>query len=180
MDTDNSKQVTWGQLSGNQRRIIATFTDEWEDIQAGLIHTHEDRNDLYELEHNLKLVDVHCFPFEARLLPAGRQVLAQGQPEAKPTGAKTRDEIEALKANWLGDPCWDIEDTEGFEAHRNELAEFHNEQNIKNAIRAEERLIREGESLGLEDNRKLLLHILRLESRINDLEALIERLNYHD
>lgn len=37
---------------------------------------------------------------------------------------KTRSEIEALKANWLSDPCWDIETTEGFEAHHDELLAF--------------------------------------------------------
>lgn len=30
-------------------------------------------------------------------------------------------EIDQLKANWRSDPCWDIEDTEGFEEHREEL-----------------------------------------------------------
>lgn len=30
---------------------------------------------------------------------------------------KTRKDIEVLKANWLRDPCWDVEGTEGFEAH---------------------------------------------------------------
>lgn len=37
---------------------------------------------------------------------------------------KPRAEIEALKENWLSDPCWDIEDTEGFEAHYGELYAF--------------------------------------------------------
>lgn len=36
----------------------------------------------------------------------------------------TREEIEKLKENWLQDPCWDIEDTEGFEEHREELASY--------------------------------------------------------
>lgn len=34
---------------------------------------------------------------------------------------KTVEEIEKLKEGWKKDPCWDIEDTEGFEDHRNEL-----------------------------------------------------------
>lgn len=33
-------------------------------------------------------------------------------------------DLDKLKADWLGDPCWDIEDTEGFEAFRSELLEF--------------------------------------------------------
>ncbi len=34
---------------------------------------------------------------------------------------KSKDEIESLKRNWESDPCWDIEKTEGFEAHGDEL-----------------------------------------------------------
>lgn len=40
------------------------------------------------------------------------------------TPAKTREEIEHLKENWFADPCWDIENTEGFEAHRMELLTY--------------------------------------------------------
>ena len=40
----------------------------------------------------------------------------------------TRQDIENLKEGWLKDPCWDIEETEGFKAHREELAAFHEEQ----------------------------------------------------
>lgn len=37
---------------------------------------------------------------------------------------KTKAEIDELKRSWLSDPIWDIEDTEGFEAQRGELAAF--------------------------------------------------------
>jgi hypothetical protein len=37
---------------------------------------------------------------------------------------KTRDEVEALKANWLRDPCYNIEDIEGYEEYGVELAAF--------------------------------------------------------
>jgi hypothetical protein len=37
---------------------------------------------------------------------------------------KNREEIEALKQDWHADPCWDIEETEGFEAHREELEAY--------------------------------------------------------
>lgn len=37
---------------------------------------------------------------------------------------KTRRDIENLKRAWLTDPLWDLEDTEGFEAHAAELQEF--------------------------------------------------------
>lgn len=41
---------------------------------------------------------------------------------------RTIKEIEALKANWVKDPCWDIEDTEGFELHREELRAFNQQK----------------------------------------------------
>lgn len=37
---------------------------------------------------------------------------------------KTSEEIENLKTQWKQDPCWDIEDTEGFEDHKDELIAF--------------------------------------------------------
>ena len=37
---------------------------------------------------------------------------------------RTAEEIKKLKDGWLKDPCWDIEDTSGFEAHQNELQSF--------------------------------------------------------
>ena len=40
---------------------------------------------------------------------------------------KTREEIEALKASWRHDPCWDIEDSEGFEDHKEELLAYRRE-----------------------------------------------------
>jgi len=40
---------------------------------------------------------------------------------------KTRGEIEALKANWFNDAYWDIETTEGFEDHKDELLAYRQE-----------------------------------------------------
>lgn len=41
---------------------------------------------------------------------------------------QTPEEIDALKTNWAKDPCWDIEDTEGFEDHHDELLAFRKEK----------------------------------------------------
>ena len=41
-----------------------------------------------------------------------------------PNPKKTREDVEALKKNWLADPCWDIEETEGFEEFYAELYAF--------------------------------------------------------
>ena len=40
------------------------------------------------------------------------------------TMVQSRSAIEHLKRNWFNNPCWDIEDTEGFETHYIELKAF--------------------------------------------------------
>jgi hypothetical protein len=47
------------------------------------------------------------------------------------TNFKTEGEIKDLKQDWLDDPCWDIEDTKGFEAHRQELYIYRLEHELK-------------------------------------------------
>ena len=37
---------------------------------------------------------------------------------------KTSEQIEDLKRKWLKDPIWDIEETEGYEAHKQDLLGF--------------------------------------------------------
>jgi len=37
---------------------------------------------------------------------------------------KTQEEINELKRQWKQDPCWDIEETEGFEGHHEELTAY--------------------------------------------------------
>lgn len=37
---------------------------------------------------------------------------------------KTRANVEKLKIQWLADPCWCLEKTEGFEEYEEELKEF--------------------------------------------------------
>lgn len=44
---------------------------------------------------------------------------------------RTPEEIEKLKADWAKDPIWDIENTEGFEAHYGELFDWRKEYEAK-------------------------------------------------
>ena len=44
--------------------------------------------------------------------------------------AKTREDVDRLKAGWEGDPCWDIYDTEGFEEYRDELKAYLQERGV--------------------------------------------------
>lgn len=52
---------------------------------------------------------------------------------------KTRAKIEALKNNWLKDPCWDIENTEGFADHVEELLNFRRQIEAEWKAKQEER-----------------------------------------
>ena len=51
---------------------------------------------------------------------------------------KTQEEINELKQNWKNDPCWDIETTEGFEEHGEELLNFSIQTEAKWKAKAEE------------------------------------------
>jgi hypothetical protein len=56
-------------------------------------------------------------------------------PKLAPLAA-SRDAVEKLKADWLRDPCWDIEVTAGFEAHRFELLAFRLEREVESLTKA--------------------------------------------
>lgn len=70
--------------------------------------------------------------------------------------AKTREEIEHLKENWVRDVCWDIEATEGFEEHVDELKAFSEQKKKEWNERAR---------VSLKNRRKLV----REETGIDDL-----------
>jgi RNA polymerase-binding transcription factor DksA len=51
---------------------------------------------------------------------------------------RTNEELEDLKKQWLADGCWDIEDTEGFEAHHDELLAWRKDLEREYERKAEE------------------------------------------
>lgn len=85
------------------------------------------------------------------------------------TVTKTQAEIEHLKSNWLGDPCWDIEDTKGFEAHYSELYNWRIQCEQDEAIKEQTRLINKAKALGC--SIELVGYIEFLDRRIARLEA---------
>lgn len=89
---------------------------------------------------------------------------------------KTEPQIADLKRQWEYDPIWDIETTEGFEDHKEDLLNFRLEKeeewNQMRLDRDESRCV----SLGLEfpSQLPLLALINRLEKRIEQLEHLLQ------
>ena len=82
---------------------------------------------------------------------------------------KNKQELNELKSNWLLDPSWDIEQTEGFSEHYNELLNFRLEKE-EGWERDRQRLISE-KATKLKISNELAEYILTLEFRLNVLEC---------
>ena len=84
---------------------------------------------------------------------------------------KTRRDIESLKAEWLRDPCWDVEGPEGFEAHACELHAFRltREARWKAAEDVREAAINaEADRLGMHGLLCLVRQLERMQQRHTD------------
>lgn len=62
------------------------------------------------------------------------------------------EEVDELMAQWRADPCWDVEDTEGFEAHRFLLRKLREAQEDEWRQEQRSRLETFALSLGLQEN----------------------------
>lgn len=83
---------------------------------------------------------------------------------------KTQAELKALKDNWLSDPCWDIEDTEGFEEHKEELLKFRKEKEESEWEARRYHLLEKSKSFSVFPNVYLAEYLEGLENRIKSLE----------
>ena len=81
---------------------------------------------------------------------------------------RTLIEIEDLKADWLEDPCWDIETTEGFEAHKRELKKYRLVIEAKWESNRQARIAEKAKRLNC--SLELADYILFLERRLEALE----------
>lgn len=84
---------------------------------------------------------------------------------------RTEQELTALKMAWLKDPCSDLEDAIGFEAHREELLGYRRRTELQweqqKLARVEEKAI----ALGVPGNHALATYVIELEQRLSDLET---------
>jgi hypothetical protein len=83
----------------------------------------------------------------------------------------TTEEIRELKRQWENDPHWDIESTEGFEAHRDELLAFSNKKHDEWDQREKERIAHVAEKMGITGNTAVAYLIESLQRRVTDLEG---------
>src|SRR3954468_25018528 len=72
---------------------------------------------------------------------------------------KSRDEVEALKANWRDDPCYLLETAEGLEEHHHEPLAYRQEMELLWEVRARERMLKRAEEVGVPRNLKLVAYL---------------------
>lgn len=131
MTTDNTNEAAKiaGTLSANQIRILTALTSEWKDIPSGLIDSWKDHDDLYELEHTLKLIDAHCFPFEAIILPLGLAVLSAH------VSAKAEEQVTEITAREFGEQKYlrkiNLQECEVFDENGNRVVSMSTEEEFK-------------------------------------------------
>ncbi|HEY8097002.1 MAG TPA: hypothetical protein VIE65_13045 [Methylobacter sp.] len=88
----------------------------------------------------------------------------------QPKVIRTEQEILRLKLDWQRDPIWDIEDTDGFEAHREELLKYRLECAAQWEAKHTAKLKSKAESLGVPGNLKLAGYVLNLEAKLEELQ----------
>ena len=93
---------------------------------------------------------------------------------------KTPQEIENLKRNWKNDPCWDIYNTEGFEAHIEELKEYQREDEEKWQKKQASELQEFAIKLGIPDQLTLAQYIKDLEYRLRETNDRIDEMKFKD
>lgn len=91
---------------------------------------------------------------------------------------KSADEIQKLKDGWRHDPCWDIEDTDGFEAHKEELLKYRLEQEVIWNERRENRVSDEMGKMGI-TNRNTYFYLKGIENSIEQLQKTLDKIQGH-
>lgn len=99
---------------------------------------------------------------------------------------KSRQEVEELKNNWRNDPCWDIEQTEGFEEYHDELKAYRLDMVAKWKAQEYNRLFERARDLGIDqlgdkDNEvdlRLMRYLEGLERKITELNQVVENVYF--
>lgn len=87
---------------------------------------------------------------------------------AENNDSEKRIAISRLKANWISDPCWDIEDSEGFEEFHDELLQFRLQHEKNLSDQWDKKMKDYGEKFGCTD--------IKLAEKLWFMEEKIERL----
>jgi hypothetical protein len=86
----------------------------------------------------------------------------------------SRADVERLKTDWFNDPCWDIEDTEGFENYYIELKAYR--LGVEASYDRQWKQEIENKAKQLNCSLELAIYILKLEQKFCDLVEFLEQL----
>lgn len=89
---------------------------------------------------------------------------------------KSKEEIESLKRNWESDPCRDIEGTEGFEAHHDELLAYRLKMEAQWSQERYDEIDRKATQLRC--SHELAEYIMGLERQLASMNQEIETIYY--
>lgn len=87
---------------------------------------------------------------------------------------RTAEEIENLKRQYLADPCWDVWNEEGFEAHEEELRAWAEEEDRKAEERELHRQIEKSIRLGVPGATGLVEALEKIERRLDLIEGRLD------
>ena len=90
-----------------------------------------------------------------------------------PTRPEAVTEVMRLKQSWRKDPSWILEDTKGFESHREELQAYRHKWEAIWDREHQAVLLKKSALLGLPGNTTLARYVLQLENRVAQLEKLL-------
>lgn len=125
IDAGRRKQFSWAGILLNHK--VAALWRQWRD--AGDSYTTIAERSGFPIS----AVTVAHYMKEHDRNPGTETAVADPEPGSEPVRAqtppqRTAAELEDLKAQWEADPCWDIEETEGFEAHYDELFAYRKQK----------------------------------------------------
>jgi hypothetical protein len=124
--------------------------------------------------------DVGGYPIGAGCLRKHPEIrpYTRAEPEETTMAAKRKSqaEIADLKAQWRADPCWDIEETEGFEAHKEELVAYRLWVEVEARLARQEQLATKAREIGCDGNLDLAEYVLRLEQQVAKLVKRVDEL----
>ncbi len=109
--------------------------------------------------------------------------MTQTELQEGQAGYRSPEEIEKLKADWMADGIWDIEETEGFEAYYDELKAFREQVEEKHereyAERKEQELIDHMAETGISNRELAEIHLMMIRGKQKQTQSALNVIQHY-
>ncbi len=147
------------------------------DVVVEVVHDEDMLHPVYNVVHDQRFLDEGVWlvqleqqgPHVKVMRDGGRWSAFEGLGDVKPLPMPEREDIERLKTDWLRNPHWDIEGTEGFEEVIPELAAFASMHRARWERESTERVLKRAMELGC--SVQLARHMISLEAELSELRT---------